>query len=233
MATLISDIKIRCARGTDAVALQDLYSAQYPSTIQTQHKSISKYVKKARKTDLKDIHKYYLNKARHGLWVAIDTNNANTIIGMIGIRENRSWTATKQTTNLSIKSHHKKQNSMNDTNRKPDFKLAYQLIDDMIAILTTGKEQHCHHIKSNEAEVMRFGTSINYRRKGIGTALFAHVKQFCIENDYNVIVASTMNVLQDAVQFYKASGFILKHTEPCGYDSHLNFLRFTYNLDNA
>eukprot|EP01083_Nonionella_stella_P071099 190771_1 len=170
MATLISDIKIRCARGTDAVALQDLYSAQYPSTIQTQHKSISKYVKKARKTDLKDIHKYYLNKARHGLWVAIDTNNANTIIGMIGIRENRSWTATKQTTNLSIKSHHKKQNSMNDTNRKPDFKLAYQLIDDMIAI----------HIKSNEAESKDSPCMLHPIPNGVNDAMTMHETEFVL-----------------------------------------------------
>ena len=237
-------VVIREASLDDICQLQSLYKQQYPLEIQQKHKSISKYIKKSFKTDLNDINKYYLYPDRHGLFVANamnDTNNSNEIIGMIGIRENKSFNINKFNI-LKDKVEIKQMDIDTDGDRKPDFEYAYQCIDDVIDIFTSinnGK-----FIKSNskqknvikhckEAEIMRFGVSKNYRRRGIGKALFNHIKQFCIDNGYEFIVASTMNVLHDAIQFYKSTGFQLIETESCGPDTKLQFLRFVYNLDQT
>eukprot|EP01084_Bolivina_argentea_P008388 15716_1 len=221
-----SDTQIRLATVEDVSELHVLYTEQYPIDIQKQYKSISKYVKKALKTDLKEINKHYLNKPKHGLWVSIDTNT-KTIIGMIGIRENNSWKANKnkQQQNVTI--------IQNDRNKpdKPDFDLAYKLIDDVIDILLTHQTINHEEMDNNEAEIMRFGVSKTCRRMGVGTALLNHVKQFCIDNNYKSVIASTMNVLEDAIMFYKSTGFVLEHTEPCGNNSKLEFLRFRLLLN--
>eukprot|EP00483_Globobulimina_turgida_P000616 UN00616 len=147
---------------------------------------------------------------------------------MIGIRENKSWKANKQT---------KQNDSYSNEDRKPDFDLAYKLIDDVIDILTKCNDQNYSNEKyekdennKNEAEIMRFGVSNTCKRKGIGTTLLNHVKEFCIDNGYKSIIASTMNVLKEAILFYKSTGFVLEHTEPCGNNAKLEFLRFRLTL---
>ena len=221
----------------DIAQLQSLYSQQYPNDIQQQHKSIAKYIKKAFKTDLKDIHKYYLKPARHELFVAVDENNTDSIIGMIGIRENKSWNVRKiiQKKVVNDDKMEIKTEADIEGDRKPNFKFAHQCIDDVIDILQSmdKNEQKIddQQLQNIEAEIMRFGVAGNYRRKGIGTALMDHAKNFCMENEYKIIVASTMNVLEDAVSFYKSSGFKLEETEPCGYNTKLSFLRFKYDLN--
>ena len=208
---------IRSATVEDVDQLQTLYMQQYPQLIQQEHKSIAKYIKKALNTDLKDIHKHYLIPPEHGLWVAFNSNNPNIIIGMIGIRQNKSWNSAKQ-------------NTLNRHDKKPNFRLAYNLIDEMIQLLMTNNIAGAvNHI---EAEIVRFGVSKAWRRKGVGTILLNHAKQFCANNGYQRIIASTMSVLDDAIYFYKSVGFKLKDTEPCGKDQKLQFLRFTLNLVN-
>ena len=218
-----NQIHIRPAGISDIVQLQALYRQQYPIKIQNEHKSIAKYVKKAIKSDLKDIGKYYLNPPMHGLWVAVDNAlNADdqTVFGMIGIRENKSWKATKSKIDTTIQTHTFQSDDPVDSNRDPNFPLAYKLIDGVIDLLTPPE-----HIA--EAEIMRFGVSPHCRRKGVGSALLEHAKQFCRDVGYGLIVASTMNVLTEAIGFYKTSGFVLEHSEPCGHSRELSFLRFS------
>ncbi|ETO29679.1 acetyltransferase domain-containing protein [Reticulomyxa filosa] len=196
----------------DETQLCELYSAQYPEKIQQQYKSIRKYVKKALKSDLSDIDKYYLSKEAYGFWVAVlsdDTSDKDAqvqegkIIGMIGVQENKSWFD---------------HNSQND--------------------------------KLHKAEIVRLGVHESHRKCGVGTALLQHLLAFCKSCKYDLIVATTMNVLPDAIAFYETNGFERLHTELCAsatqshppssYPCHkgdnstysLQFLRYALKIDS-
>ena len=196
------NVQIRSARTSDITQLHRLYSDQYPDAIKNKHKSIAKYIRKALKTDLKQIAKHYLDPPRHALWVAVDAKDETIIIGMLAIRANKSCKMKQRTAQSA----------------------SIQMLDELITTFSGA------HVWA-DAELMRFGVLQSYRRKGVGSALLEHAKRFCCDKGYGCITASTMNVLEDAIRFYEASGFTLQRTEPCGpRSSSLKFLRFVLGL---
>ena len=82
------------------------------------------------------------------------------------------------------------------------------------------------------AEIVRFGVSLKYRKKGIGKSLIDHAIKFCVKMGYNCIVASTMNVLNDAILFYTNYGFQLQLQEKCGNDNNQNNNEQNNNQNN-
>merc|ERR1711971_926542 len=100
-------------------------------------------------------------------------------------------------------------------------------MDNPIQIINSEKDTN----DSKEAEIMRLGVSKAWRRQGVGTILLNHAKQFCIDQGYERLIASTMNVLDDAIYFYKLTGFTLINQESCGNtNENLKFFRFVLDF---
>ena len=220
-ATARDEYVIRMARLDDIDQIRSLYQEQYSADLQQKYKSISKYVKRTLKTDLKDINKFYLSHPRHGLWVVYHVDNPDIIIGMIGIHEDYS----------NKKSFERKTKRIDD---KPDFKLAHKLIDDVIDILMNGLDnRHKQDFMVNDtAEIRRFVVSNKYRRQGIGSILLEHLEGFCMKHGYTKLTASTMNVLKGAIEFYKTKGFELVKSDKCGKCNDLKLLKFMSIIDH-
>ena len=210
---------IRMARFDDIDQIRTLYQEQYSADLQQKHKSISKYIKRTLKTDLKDINKYYLTHSRRGLWVVYHIENPDVIVGMVGVQEDYS--------NKKFAQKSKANMTLARTDDKPDFVLAYKLIDDVIDLLMNGLGDKTTESMNDTAEIRRFVVSNSHRRRGIGSLLLEHVMEFCLNHEYKRLTASTMSVLKEAIEFYKGKGFELVQSDQCRSDSDLMLLRFS------
>lgn len=211
------------------------------------------------KTDLNDIERYYLSQINHSIWVAV-SNTTHEILGMIAVRANQSWKNTQKIkTNVRNMDKNRYKNILNlkilkgnpttdssANSASNSFASIYQQIDEIIDILETAQNPHTKGIQSivdtatdntnsntdNIAEIMRLCVSVNARRIGIASALMETLIKFCINHGYKTIVATTMNVLNEAMEFYEAAGFQMIGNEKCGNSSNseLYFVRYSMNL---
>jgi ribosomal-protein-alanine N-acetyltransferase len=58
-----------------------------------------------------------------------------------------------------------------------------------------------------EGEIVRIGVSSDFRRQGIGKALFAEVKKYCKEKKIKRLLLDVRSKNATAIRFYKSLGF--------------------------
>lgn len=159
------------------------------------------------------------------------------IVGMIGIRPNVGWNGSilaSYDTNKDINKQLKSEPSRIDKNGN-----GADSASDVKYQNTTNDGDDGDGSRMNIncnykiAEIVRFGVQYEYRNKGIGSELLNYVSKYCIKNGYDILVATTMNVLNDAILFYNKNGFVLNNSENCGKSGELKFLRFAKLLSES
>ena len=73
-----------------------------------------------------------------------------------------------------------------------------------------------------------FQVTAKARRRGVATALYNHVEQYCLEEGYTRVVLTTTGMQAQACQFYAHTGFDVVHRQPLQLNLWPDLVRRVY-----